>query len=51
MKDIQVNTKRISNGIYNIIPDPSNTDQMEQQGVDGTVLTRTKDKSTGSTNS
>jgi len=29
MKDIRVNIKGISNGIYDIIPDPSNADRME----------------------
>jgi len=29
MKDIRVNVKGISNGIYDVIPDPSNADQME----------------------
>jgi len=41
----------ISNRIYDIIPDPSNADQMERQGVDGIVLIKTEDKSIGSTNS
>jgi len=51
MKDIWVNAKGISNGIYNVILDPSNTDWMERQGVNGTVLIRTKDESVGSINS
>jgi len=51
IKDIWVNAKGISNGIYNIILDPSNADQMERQGVDGIVLIRTEDKSIGSTDS
>jgi len=51
IKDIWVNAKGISNGIYDIILDPSNADWMERQGVDGIVLIRTENESTGSTDS
>jgi len=49
MKNIWVNVKGISNGIYDIILDPSNADRMKRQGVNGVVLIRTKDKGIGST--
>jgi len=51
MKDIWVNVKGISNGIYDVILDLSNANQIEWQGVNGTILIRTKDKSIGSTDS
>jgi len=49
MKNIQVNAKGISNGIYDIILDPNNVNRMEWQGVNSIVLTRTEDKGIGST--
>jgi len=50
MKDIWVNVKGISNRIYDVILDFSNINRMEWQGVNGVVLIRTEDKSTGSIN-
>jgi len=45
MKDIRANLKGISDGIYNIILDPSNADRMKWQSVNSIVLIRTEDKS------
>jgi len=50
VKDTGANPERFSNGIYNIILDISYIDWMEWQGVNGIVLTRTKNESLRSIN-
>ena len=45
MKNIRANLERFSNGIHDIILDISNVDRIEQQGVDGIILIKTKVKS------